>query len=96
MIEKYLISSDVHAITRELEESKKSGIRGMEWFEDGTHKIYKFPNGIHASLIHFPKQESMFGWKYEIMTNEDEMFRALYQHEVDVILQDLFNRTKAP
>lgn len=93
--EKYLISSEPHDIAKEFEMSKEKGLKGMEWFKDGTHKIYKFPNGIRVSLIHFPNQLEVFGWEYEIMTG-DEIVRPRNEDEINSILEDLFNKTKAP
>lgn len=91
MFDKYIVFTGVHPITTEYEEMKKQGYAGMfDVYKEGTHTLYEFPNGVEASLIHFPHQTGMFSWTYEVMA-DGEIYRPKTIEDVNKLLVILMN-----
>jgi hypothetical protein len=88
MFDEYIVHHGEHPVSTEQRQAEAQGIKLMEYYKDGTHTIYKFPKG-DVSLIHFPHHGEMFGWTYEIMDYDGEIFRSQTIEGVNAKLKEL-------
>lgn len=98
-IEEYKIKDERHELDKEYEQMKEAGLNLSiisSISKDSWHTVYKFPNGVRASVIHLPhaKESGIQDWTYEILAHyggEEAMYRSDRKEDINTALETLCN-----